>query len=286
MEAILDPKVDFIFKNLFGIKARKRTLISLLNAIISPYEGRDIVDAQIDNSVIRKEHLEDKYSILDIKATLDDDSRVNIEMQMTEPGHMTKRLLYYLSRLYTEQLSSGGEYKELRKTIVIGILNYSMLKNDRYISRFLLKEGETNEPLTDLLQVYLIELKKLDKGIAEIESPLEGWMEFLKEPKEEVVKMLSKQVPEIGEAYEVLKVVSRGKKTRHDYEIREKALKDRASSESWNREKGIEQGIEKGFEKAKIMIARDMLANGYSMEEILKLIKLSKEAVAEIQNEG
>ena len=94
--------------------------------------------------------------------------------------------------------------------------------------------------------------------------------------------MLSKQVPEIGEAYEVLKVVSRGKKTRHDYEIREKALKDRASSESWNREKGIEQGIE----KAKIMIARDMLANGYSIEEILKLIKLSKEAVAENQNEG
>ena len=72
--------------------------------------------------------------------------------------------------------------------------------------------------------------------------------------------------------------MSRGKKTRHDYEIREKALKDRASSESWNREKGIEQ--------ANIMIARKMFAKGYTMEEILKLIELSKEAVAEIQNEG
>ena len=132
MVTILDPKVDFVFKNLFGNKSQKRSLISLLNAIISPFEGRGIVEVQIDDSVIRKEHLEDKYSILDIKATLDDDSRVNIEMQMSDPGHMTKRLLYYLSRLYTEQLSSGGEYKDLRKTIVIGILNYNMLKNDSY----------------------------------------------------------------------------------------------------------------------------------------------------------
>ena len=274
MVTILDPKVDFVFKNLFGNKSQKRSLISLLNAIISPFEGRGIVEVQIDDSVIRKEHLEDKYSILDIKATLDDDSRVNIEMQMSEPGHMTKRLLYYLSRLYTEQLSSGGEYKDLRKTIVIGILNYNMLKNDSYINRYLLKESETNEPLTDLLQVYLIELSKLDKAVEEIESPLEGWMEFLKDPKEEVVKMLSRQVPEIGEAFEILKVVSHDKKTRRDYEIREKALKDRASSESWHREQG------------NILTARRMLAKGYPVDEILDLTKLSKDALAEIQKEG
>ena len=57
-----------------------------------------------------------------------------------------------------------------------------MLKNDRYINHFLLKENKTNEPLTDLLQIYLIELDKLDKSVEEIESPLEGWMEFLKDP--------------------------------------------------------------------------------------------------------
>ena len=110
-----------------------------------------------------------------------------------------------------------------------------------------MKEGETNESLTDLLQVYLIELGKLNKAAEEIASPLEGWMEFLKDPKGEVVKMLSQQVPEIGEAFEILKVVSHDKKTRSDYEIREKALKDRASSESWHREEGIEQGLSKGI---------------------------------------
>ena len=107
-------------------------------------------------------------------------------------------------------------------------------------------------------------------------------MEFLKDPKEEVVKMLSRQVPEIGEAFEILKVVSHDKKTRRDYEIREKALKDRASSESWHREQGIEQGIEQG----NILTARRMLAKGYPVDEILDLTKLSKDALAEIQKEG
>ena len=94
--------------------------------------------------------------------------------------------------------------------------------------------------------------------------------------------MLSKQVPELGEAYEVLKVVSSGKKTRHDYEIREKALKDRASSESWNREKGIEQG----FKQTIIMIARKMLEKGYPLDEVMEITRLSKDTLEKIQKEG
>ena len=153
-----------------------------------------------------------------------------------------------------------------------------MLKNDRYINHFLLKESKTNELLTDLLQIYLIELNKLDKSVEEIESPLEGWMEFLKDPREEVVKMLTRQVPEIGEAFEILKVVSRNKKTRRDYEIREKALKDRASSESWHREQGDQD--------RKMKTARRMLAKGYSMDEVLDLTEISKEALAKVQEEA
>ena len=59
-----------------------------------------------------------------------------------EISQMTKHLLYYLSLLYTEQLSSGGEYRDLRKTIVIGILNYNMLKTESYINEGIQKVGD------------------------------------------------------------------------------------------------------------------------------------------------
>ncbi|MBQ8651401.1 MAG: PD-(D/E)XK nuclease family transposase, partial [Alphaproteobacteria bacterium] len=34
MRQLLDPKLDYIFKNIFGVEKNKRLLISLLNAIL------------------------------------------------------------------------------------------------------------------------------------------------------------------------------------------------------------------------------------------------------------
>ncbi|ACD52740.1 transposase and inactivated derivative [Clostridium botulinum E3 str. Alaska E43] len=36
MRGLLDPKVDFIFKNIFGSPKHPRILISFLNAILKP----------------------------------------------------------------------------------------------------------------------------------------------------------------------------------------------------------------------------------------------------------
>ncbi|OQX29677.1 MAG: hypothetical protein B0D92_02425 [Spirochaeta sp. LUC14_002_19_P3] len=63
--------------------------------------------------------------------------------------------------------------------------------------------------------------------------------------------MLAEKVPESGDAFEVLKVVSRSKKTRRDYEIREKSLKDRASMKSWYMNEGMKKGIEEGVKKGR-----------------------------------
>lgn len=36
MKGLLDPKVDFVFKNIFGSPKHPRILISFLNAILKP----------------------------------------------------------------------------------------------------------------------------------------------------------------------------------------------------------------------------------------------------------
>ena len=71
MEKLLDPKIDFIFKNIFGNKTSSNILISLLNAILGySEESMKIKEITIDDSFIKKENIDDKFSILDIKATL------------------------------------------------------------------------------------------------------------------------------------------------------------------------------------------------------------------------
>ena len=63
---ILSPKVDFVFKRIFGNERNPKILISFLNAVIKPNDL--IKSVQIMNTDIEKESIEDKFSRLDIKA--------------------------------------------------------------------------------------------------------------------------------------------------------------------------------------------------------------------------
>ena len=276
MEKLLDPKIDFIFKNIFGNKTSSNILISLLNAILGySEESMKIKEITIDDSFIKKENIDDKFSILDIKATLSDGTRVNIEMQIIDQYDMKKRSLYYLSRLYSEQLKQGDEYRKLNGAIAINILNFNLLNNNRYHNQYLFKEKETNEIFTDLMQIHIIELPKFSKNPNEISDDLESWVEFLKEPNEEVVKMLSKQVPEIIEAFEVLKVVSSNEETRRDAEIRIKAMSDKASSLAGAKEEGLQQGI--------YLVAENMVKNNIDVKIIRTATNLTLKEIERIK---
>ncbi len=286
MEKLLDPKIDFIFKNIFGNKTSPNILISLLNAVLGyKEETKKITEITIDDSFIKKENIDDKFSILDIKATLSDGTRVNIEMQIIDQYDMKKRSLYYLSRLYSEQLKQGDEYKKLNGAIGINILNFNLLSNDRYHNRYLFKESETNEVFTDLMQIHIIELPKFKKEPSEIKDELESWVEFLKEPSAEVVEMLSKKVPEIIEAFEVLKVVSSNEETRRDAEIRIKAMSDKASSLAGAKEEGREEGLKEGEYQKSLSVARVSLENGLPLDIVAKITGLELSIIERLKKE-
>ena len=89
MRALLDPKVDFIFKNIFGSEKHPKILISFLNAVIKP---TDLINSvEIKNTDIEKSHIEDKYSRLDIKAVTSSGEHINIEIQLKNEYNMIKR---------------------------------------------------------------------------------------------------------------------------------------------------------------------------------------------------
>lgn len=66
-KGLLDPKVDFVFKNIFGSEKNPQILISFLNATLKPI--KKITKVEIKGTDIGKQFIEDKYSRLDIKAT-------------------------------------------------------------------------------------------------------------------------------------------------------------------------------------------------------------------------
>jgi predicted transposase/invertase (TIGR01784 family) len=93
--------------------------MGFLNAILEESLDAPITLLQLDDPHLHKSYEDDKLSILDLLATLDNGTQVNIEIQLRNTHDMVKRSLYYWSKLYTSQMQEGMPYRSLRKTITI-----------------------------------------------------------------------------------------------------------------------------------------------------------------------
>ncbi|MBY6931185.1 Rpn family recombination-promoting nuclease/putative transposase [Clostridium botulinum] len=255
-KGLLDPKVDFVFKNIFGSEKNPQILISFLNATLKPVEK--ISKVEIKGVDIEKHFIEDKYSRLDIKAITDKNEIINVEIQLKNEHNMIKRSMYYLSKMYEEQLAEGEDYSKLERTVCINILNFKYLKTDKFHTGYRLKEIESNEELTDIIEMHFIEIPKL-KDDSDEKDMLVAWTEFLKDPESEKVRNLEMSIKEIREAKDELIKMSNNSKQREIYEMRAKILKDKVSALNKAREEGIEQGIKEGQYKEKINIAKKLL---------------------------
>lgn len=274
---LLSPRVDFVFKKIFGNEQHPNILISFLNAVLNQKDV--ITSVKILNTDIDKEHIDDKYSRLDIKATTNNKEHINIEIQVKNEYNMVKRSMYYWSKMYEGQIIEGDDYDKLARTVCINILDFKCLNNDRFHNFYRLKEVETNEELTDIQELHFIELPKY-KGLSEdeeIPNMLDVWTTFIKNPESKVIERLEMSREEIKEAkYELLRI-SASSKERELYERRKESLLNKVSA--------LKNAEEKGERKKAINIAKKAILKDMDNDTIQDLTELSIEEIEEIRKE-
>ena len=271
-KGLLDPKVDFVFKNIFGSEKNPEILISFLNATLKP--NNKIASVKIKGTDIAKQFIEDKYSRLDVKATTSNNETINIEIQLKNEHNMIKRSMYYLSKMYEEQLGEGDDYSKLGRTVCINILNFKYLKTENFHTGYRLKEMKTNEELTDIIEMHFIEIPKLEENSDE-KDLLVAWTEFLKDPESEKVRSLEMTVEEIRRAKDQLIIMSNDAEQREIYDMRAKILKDKVSA--------LNKAKDEGRVEERVEIAKEMLKDGEPIEKIVKYSKLSENEILELQ---
>ena len=119
---------DYVFKRVFGKKGNENILKDLLEAILDI----KIEKVEVQNPEIPKEAIEDKLSVLDIKAELNKNTIVDIEMQVVDEKNIEERSVVYLSKNTSGQLQTGEQYINLKKSIVINLLNFNHYKRNSY----------------------------------------------------------------------------------------------------------------------------------------------------------
>jgi predicted transposase/invertase (TIGR01784 family) len=175
-----DVKNDVAFRKIFGNDNRKETLISFLNAVLAFKGKQKIVEVKIMNPYQLPKLRGVKVSIIDVKATDQAGRNYIVEMQVGELDGFAKRVLFYFSKSYSEQITRGDFYRQLKPVIFIGILDYSFSINSKYISRHQIRDVETHEHLLKDVAFNFIELPKFNKELHELETLTEKWIYFIK----------------------------------------------------------------------------------------------------------
>ena len=247
---ILPLSNDYVFKRIFSKGGNEKILKSLLEAILEI----KIEKIQIKNPEIPKEAINEKLSILDIKAEINDEIILDIEMQVGNTTAIDKRLVVYSSKLVAGDIKVVEKYPEAKNTIVICITTDNILKRNAYLSVAKLKFEKTEEKryaemgyekeeeyLTDMISYYIIELTKFKENKPRTGDLLEKWLLVIG-GDEEMMKKCKKEEGEIKEAIEQLEEMSADEKEREIYEIRERSRLVYNTEMYEARRKGLEEG--------------------------------------------
>ncbi len=275
---IMLPIVDFCFKELMQNPKVRQGFIAALLAV----NPATVKKTELLPTALPQEHADDKLGILDVRVKLIDGTQMDFEMQVATFDYWEKRILFYLSKMYTEQLKKGESYEKLQKCIHVSILNFNHFPEDSRCYRTIsFCDVTTGNLYSDLMEIKILELKKLRKDIPNQSSVYE-WMKFFNGKSREEFESMAQTDEYIGEACEALKRLSADEKMRLEYEAREKALRDYNSQVKSYYERGHAAGQDEGRLSKLTELTLHLQEKGLSVEEIADFLMESPERIQEI----
>jgi len=280
----LNPLNDYLFLKVMGEKGSEIQLLGFLNAILGRTESNKLVSVEInENKTLSAESIGAKASVLDVRAILEDGTRVNIEVQLRNLNNFDKRSLFYWSKEYTKGIKSGQDYAYLPTVININIIDFEFLETENFHTVFHLKEDkERNLILTEILEIHFINMVKWRKcGKIDIaKEPLHRWLTwFDKNSPPELVEEVAKMDKAIMAANERQIYFTNDDEEIRAYEMREMALMDERASISYatnegrkeglteGRIEGHKEGLNEGLEKGREEVI-ELLSQGLTVGEI------------------
>ena len=162
---------DFAFKYVFGEDCKEAN--DALKSLLTVFLERKVNHVVVKNSEMVKDYSKMKSLRLDLLVEFDDQTTVDLEMQLRQTkDNMMNRFPYYSARLHGSQDMEGKSYSQLKETIVMIFFNVSIFANDNICNTFRYKcDGDlpfVKEEKEDRMKLRTIEMPKVD-----LNKPLE-----------------------------------------------------------------------------------------------------------------
>lgn len=157
-------RLDRWFKRTFGVEERKHLLVELLKGIIPEHDFEDLEYAQQE---FQNEDPDTYKSIrVDVSARDRDGTRVIVEMQMAEQDNYYERIAFNSAFPVMEQKELGSLENDFPTVYMVNIMDFSYHKgSDQVLYRGRFRWDDTNESITDRIQLIFLELPNCTKAL-------------------------------------------------------------------------------------------------------------------------
>src|SRR5690606_20213668 len=279
-------------------------LIAFINEL---FQGRKtVIDLNYDKNEFVGDTQEMGAIILDLTCTASTGEKFVIEVQRTSQANFKQRMLYYGSKLISDQAPKGKRkewHYDISEVYVIVLMDgFAMPDADRskqYLHDVCLCNRDTGEVFQENLGFFYIELVNFVKEETELQSDLDGWLYVLKHMSSMDKLPMYLRKPIFEKLFQIAEYSNLNKEEKEMYDVslkrkwdayslrqtfvieKEKAAKAERELEKFKEEAKIENAkAERELEKIK---EEDKIENAKAERELEKFkeeAKIEKEKAA------
>ena len=276
----LKPKNDVVFQRLF-CKDNPEITKAFVEALLDEKVSKMIIN---DDKELLSEKLDLKSGSLDLQVDINDNEKIDVEIQLIERENFAERLLFYFSQLYLRGIKRGDSYLTAKKVVVIAIIDYNLkLETENKKMETIWHITEDNNPkirLTNKFEIHILELGKVKEEYRKNkENKKAQWLLFLDNPELKEVEEIMERNKEVKEAVIKVRKMSKDEKLQRLADLREKAIMD----EKAIYQAGLNNGKEEGRVETMKEVAKKLLKQNMKIENVSEITGLTIEEIEKLK---
>ena len=181
---------DYMFR--YILQKNEKVLRGLISSLLH-LNPNDIKKLTIKNPINLAEDIIGKDFIMDIEVLMNDDTLINLEMQVNNKHNWSERSLSYLCRTF-DQLYEGQDYNEGLPVYHIGFLDYTLFPEfPEFYATYQMLNIKNHHLYSSKFSLSVVDLTQIDMATDDDKTyHVDYWARLFKSKTWEEIKMLAK----------------------------------------------------------------------------------------------
>ncbi len=183
---------DYLFR--IVMQKNPEALKQIISAILK-VPAEEISDLEVTNSIIPGEVFDNKEFRMDITVRFNNNTAIDIELQVNDEHNWQTRGLAYLCRQYLNLVKKGEEYNNDLAAYQISFLDFTLFEdNEVFFADYGMRDKVTHYNFNSHFALFVVDLSRIDFATEEDKkSGLDAWCRLFKATTWEELKSIAKE---------------------------------------------------------------------------------------------